>query len=46
VADALLAAIPNARLSVIEDVGHESFLEAPERFNQALRDFLDQVNDG
>lgn len=45
VADALLAAIPNARLTVIENVGHESFLEAPERVNQVLREFLDQVND-
>jgi 3-oxoadipate enol-lactonase len=32
--------IPNARLEVIEGVGHMSNMEAPERFNAALLSFL------
>jgi pimeloyl-ACP methyl ester carboxylesterase len=32
--------IPNARLVELERVGHIPHLEAPERFHQALLDFL------
>jgi pimeloyl-ACP methyl ester carboxylesterase len=37
---ALHAAIPGARLEVLDGVGHVSPVEAPERFNRAVRDFL------
>jgi pimeloyl-ACP methyl ester carboxylesterase len=40
VAEALHAAIPGSQLVVLEDVGHVSAVEAPERFNAALRGFL------
>ncbi len=34
------AAIPNARLSVIEECGHLSTMERPDEVNQALREWL------
>jgi pimeloyl-ACP methyl ester carboxylesterase len=33
-------AIPDARLVVIPDCGHVSNLQQPDRFNEAVRDFL------
>ncbi len=40
VAGALHAAIPTSRLVVLPDVGHESYLESPERFNAEVRAFV------
>ncbi|MBA3250572.1 MAG: alpha/beta hydrolase [Geodermatophilaceae bacterium] len=40
VAEALHAAIPTSRLVVLTGVGHVSSVEAPERFNQEVRHFL------
>jgi pimeloyl-ACP methyl ester carboxylesterase len=40
VAEALHAAIPGSQLAVLDDVGHVSAVEAPERFNAAIRAFL------
>ena len=40
VGEALAAAVPGAQLEVLEGVGHLSSLEAPDRFNQAVRRFL------
>lgn len=39
-AEAMAAAIPDARLEVIAGAGHLSNLEAPEAFNSALESFL------
>jgi pimeloyl-ACP methyl ester carboxylesterase len=41
VAEALHAAIPGSQLVVLGGVGHVSAVEAPERFNAAIRRFLD-----
>ena len=38
--DELLAGIPGARLAVLEGVGHLATLEAPDRVNAALGDWL------
>ncbi|TMF90761.1 MAG: alpha/beta hydrolase [Chloroflexi bacterium] len=43
VAADLHARIPGSRLVVIEQAGHLSHVEAPERFNSELRSFLDSV---
>ena len=45
-ADARLMAerLPNARLEIIEGVGHLSNLEAPERFNAAVMSFLQSAH--
>jgi len=40
VAERMHAAIPGSRLVVMPDVGHQSNIEAPERFNAVVRDFL------
>jgi pimeloyl-ACP methyl ester carboxylesterase len=40
VAEALHAGIPGSRLVVLEGAGHVSAVEAPERFNAAVRTFL------
>jgi pimeloyl-ACP methyl ester carboxylesterase len=40
VAEALHAAIPGSQLVVLEEVGHVCAVEAPERFNAAIRRFL------
>lgn len=40
VAREMEAAIPTSRLVILESVGHVSSIEAPERFNAELRDFL------
>jgi pimeloyl-ACP methyl ester carboxylesterase len=40
VAESLHAAIPGSQLVVLEDVGHISSVEAPERFDAAIRTFL------
>jgi pimeloyl-ACP methyl ester carboxylesterase len=40
VADQLHTAIPHSRLVVIPGAGHLCNLEAPERFNEEIRDFL------
>lgn len=42
-AEAIAAAIPGARLIVIEDAAHISNLEQPATFNRALLSFLDEV---
>ncbi len=39
-AEAMRAAIPGARLAVIEGAGHASNLERPDEFNRALLEFL------
>jgi len=36
----MVAAIPNAKLAVIEECGHMSTLERPEEVNRALREWL------
>ncbi|HEX3183780.1 MAG TPA: alpha/beta fold hydrolase, partial [Pyrinomonadaceae bacterium] len=38
--DALLAALPNARLKVYEDTGHGMHWERPERFAKDLQEFM------
>ena len=43
VAEGLAAAIPTARLIVLEDVGHVSCVEAPEQFTAELRAFLSRI---
>jgi pimeloyl-ACP methyl ester carboxylesterase len=45
VADALHAAIPGSRLVLIPDAGHDVNLEAPEKFEAAVRSFLRTVGD-
>jgi pimeloyl-ACP methyl ester carboxylesterase len=40
----LLAAVPHARLVTFERCGHLPMLEQPRRFNEALADFLRQVD--
>jgi pimeloyl-ACP methyl ester carboxylesterase len=40
VAQAIHAAIPDSRLVVLEGVGHVSCVEAPDRFNAHVREFL------
>jgi pimeloyl-ACP methyl ester carboxylesterase len=42
VAETLLAAIPGSRLVVLPDAGHLCNTEAPDEFNDAVRDFLDK----
>jgi pimeloyl-ACP methyl ester carboxylesterase len=42
--EALAAAIPGARLVVLEGAGHISNLEQPEAFNRALRAFLQSLD--
>ena len=42
----LSAGIPNAELTVLEAGGHGFCWEIPERFNQAVLDFLDKVGKG
>jgi pimeloyl-ACP methyl ester carboxylesterase len=39
VAHQMLAAIPGAKLEIIKGAGHVSNLEAPDRFNEIVRDF-------
>jgi pimeloyl-ACP methyl ester carboxylesterase len=46
VSEALHAAMPNSQLIVLEGVGHVSSVEAPERFNAAVRAFLHEVGMG
>lgn len=43
VARALHAGLPEARMAVIAGVGHVTNLEAPDRFNREVRDFLRSV---
>ena len=43
VAEALHAAIPRSTMVVLPGLGHESYLEAPERFNAEVRAFLRSV---
>ena len=40
VAEALHASIPSSTLIVLSGIGHVSSVEAPERFNEAIRPFL------
>ena len=42
IGEALLACLADARLDIIEDAGHLSNLEQPDRFNSVLAGFLDQ----
>jgi pimeloyl-ACP methyl ester carboxylesterase len=46
VAEALHAAIPNSTLVVLDGVGHQSNVEAPDRFNAAMRSFLRETDGG
>lgn len=39
-ARAMADPIPNVRVEIIEDAGHVSSLEAPDRFSRVVRDFL------
>jgi pimeloyl-ACP methyl ester carboxylesterase len=39
-AEAMQAAIPNAKLRLLPDAGHLLNLEQPERFNQAVENYL------
>jgi pimeloyl-ACP methyl ester carboxylesterase len=39
-AEALAAALPDARLEVIAGAGHAPMVEAPERLHALLREFL------
>ena len=43
--EAIAAAIPGARLSVMPEVGHGMFWEATEAFNRLVVDFLREVSD-
>jgi pimeloyl-ACP methyl ester carboxylesterase len=43
--EAMAAAIPNARLAIIEDCGHLSTLEQPEVVTAILRDWLEEMID-
>lgn len=43
VAEAMHRAIPRSELVVLPTVGHMSNLEAPDRFNRAVRDFLERA---
>lgn len=40
--EALAQAVPNAHLEILQGVGHLSNIEAPEKFNTLLRNFLAQ----
>lgn len=42
-AQAMHAAIPNARLAIVPQAGHLPNLEQPARFNAAVRDFLETL---
>ena len=42
-AERMAAAIPGARLAVIEDAGHSPQFEAPERWWEVLSEFLDEL---
>ena len=44
VLEGVLESQPDARLVVIEGTGHAIQLEEPERFNEALSEFLRQLN--
>ncbi|MET1079054.1 MAG: alpha/beta hydrolase [Pseudomonas sp.] len=41
--EAYVRELPNARLAVLDDSGHASPMDQPERFNQLLLDFLEEV---
>lgn len=45
VAHELHAAIPTSRMVVLPGLGHESYVEAPERFNAEVRTFVRSVAD-
>jgi 3-oxoadipate enol-lactonase len=42
-AEAMHAAIPNSRLQILPDAGHLLNLEQPEKFNEAVRQFLSSM---
>ena len=44
-AEAMAAALPDARLTVLPGVGHLSAMEAPDAFNTAVRELLERVPD-
>ena len=46
IAETLEQGIPNARRVVLDGIGHVPNLEAPERFNELVLGFLDQVHAG
>jgi pimeloyl-ACP methyl ester carboxylesterase len=41
----LAAAIPNARLEIIDGSGHMAFVEKASEFNRIVRDFLNEARD-
>jgi pimeloyl-ACP methyl ester carboxylesterase len=41
--EAMLAYLPNARTASLRGVGHAPYLEAPEAFNQAVRQFFKNI---
>jgi len=43
-AERMARRIPGAKLAVLEDCGHLSNLEQPERFNEVLLEFLRHYN--
>jgi 3-oxoadipate enol-lactonase len=45
VSKAMAKAIPGARLALIDGAGHVSYLEQPDRFNELVEGFLDEVED-
>ena len=45
-ADVTVAAVPGARLSLYDGIGHSPFAEDPERFNLELADFVGLCNSG
>ena len=45
IAEALHAALSGSRLVVLPGVGHVSSVEAPQRFNREVRDFIRSTGD-
>ena len=43
-AEILVEGIPQARLELLRGVGHMVNLEAPDRFNEVLSGFLENIN--
>lgn len=41
--EAMMAYLPNAHTVSLPDVGHAPYLEAPDKFNQAIRKFFETL---